>query len=239
MVQERVYDEVVGGRRLACAAHELDSDAIVLFAHGFRGERSGPNRTFVTAARRLAAVGVSSVRFDQYGSGDSAGEFMESRFLDWIDTIHALAQQHLERGRQVALWGQSMGASASLCAAAELPVAAVVAWVPDASIDAFTPGPDGYVEEGGQRVSNTFWEQAHDIDIPVQFRRVAAPCHLVFGTDDAYVSSENRAALLDVVKGDDHVDVLEGYSHSAWTVEQADLVIDKSIAFLVPRLPAR
>lgn len=235
-VAERVFDEVVRGRRLACAAHEVDGDAVVLFSHGFRGERTGPNRTFVTAARRLAAIGVSSMRFDQHGSGDSAGDFLDSRFADWIDTIRELAGRHLEQGRRVALWGQSMGASAALCVAAELPVSAVVAWVPDASVDPFLPGPDGYVEEGGQRVGNEFWQQANDADVPASFEEVVAPCYLVFGTDDAYVSTANRDALTRIAKKRDRVDVFEGWPHSAWTAEQADIVIDRSIAFLAPHL---
>lgn len=236
LVVERVFEEIVCGRRLACAAHEVDSDAVVLFSHGFRGERTGPNRTFVVAARRLAAVGVSSVRFDQYGSGDSDGDFIDSRFTDWIDTIQVLARRHLEQGRRVALWGQSMGASAALSAAANLAVSAVVAWVPDASVDPFTPGSDGYVEEGGQRVGNAFWQQANDADVPARFQEVVAPCYLVFGTGDAYVSTENRDALTRNAKSSDRIDVFDGWPHSDWTAEQADTVIDRSIAFLAPHL---
>ena len=161
---------------------------------------------------------------------------MESRFSDWIATIQSLARRQLEQNRRVALWGQSMGASAVLCAAADVAVEAVVAWVPDASVDAFTPGPSGYVDEGGQQVDNAFWQQAHDLDIPAQFGRLTAPSYLVFGTDDAYVSTENREALAGVAKAIDTVDVFEGYPHSAWTSAQAEMVIQRSIAFLVPRL---
>lgn len=98
------------------------------------------------------------------------------------------------------------------------------------------PGPDGYLEEGGQRVANAFWQQAHDAHVPALFQQVAAPCHLVFGTADEYVSSENRDALIKRAKRSDRVDVLDGYPHSAWSAGQADLVIDRSIAFLAPHL---
>lgn len=208
----------------------------MIFCHGFRGEKTGPNRTFVRAARRLAASGISSLRFDQYGSGDSEGDFLESRFTEWVATISALALQQIGQGKRVALFGQSMGASAAICAAASLPVAAVVAWVPDANIDEFTPGPQGFMEEGGQRVGNAFWQEAHDADVPHAFAAVAAPCYLVFGTADEYVSTENREALVRVAKPADRIDIFDGYPHSAWTAEQADDIIRRSVDFLVAEL---
>lgn len=210
----------------------------MIFSHGFRGTKSGPSRTFVSAARRFARLGISSLRFDQYGSGDSDGDFLDSRFTDWISTIQTLARRELEKGRRVALFGQSMGASATICAASALPIEAAVAWVPDASTDAFVPGVDGYVEEAGERVGNAFWEEAHSAGIAARLREIEAPCYLVFGTADEYVSTENREVLIDAAKPSDQVDVFEGYPHSAWTYDQADEIIDRSVRFLSDRLAA-
>jgi uncharacterized protein len=235
---ETLFHTQIAGRSIACAHHEAGGDATVIFSHGFRGEKTGPNRTFVRAARRLAASGISSLRFDQYGSGDSAGDFLESRFSDWVETIRALARQQIGQGRRVALFGQSMGASAVICAAADLPVDAVVAWVPDASTDEFIPDPRGFVEEGGQRVGNAFWQDAHEAGIPRHLATVAAACYLVFGTDDEYVSAKNREALISVAKPGDRVDVFDGYPHSAWTADQADDIIERSVGFLAARLAA-
>lgn len=237
-VTERSFDLQLAGRSLAAVLHETGGDALVVFCHGFRGEKTGPNRTFVRAARSLASRGISSLRFDQYGSGDSEGDFLESRFADWVETLTALVDEQRAAGRRVALFGQSMGGSAVLCAASRAPVEAVVAWVPDASVDTFTPDPRGFVEEGGQRVGNAFWQDAHDADVPARFAEVTAPCHLVFGTADAYVSTENREALLAVARPTDVVDVFDGYSHSAWTYDQAEDVIARSVEFLAGHLTA-
>ena len=233
---ESLFREQVDGRSIACAHHEAGGDATVIFCHGFRGEKTGPNRTFVRAARRLAAQGISCLRFDQYGSGDSDGDFLESRFTDWVETIRVLARHRIAEGQRVALFGQSMGASAVICAAARLPVDAVVAWVPDASTDAFVPDPRGFVEEGGQRVGNGFWQDAHTAGIPERLTEVTAPCYLVFGTADEYVSTQNREALITAAKPGDKVDVFDGYPHSAWTADQADDIIGSSVEFLAARL---
>lgn len=233
---ERLHQRYIAGRSIACVAHEASTDATVLFCHGFRGERTGPNRTFVTAARRLARQGVASLRFDQAGSGDSEGDFLESRFTDWIATIRAITEELEAEGRRVALWGQSMGASAAICAAAHLDVLAVVAWVPDANVDPFIPDPHGFVEEGGQRVRNVFWQEAHEADVAGALVRMTAPCFLLFGTADEYVSAENRGALIEAVGHHDRVDVPQGWPHSSWTLDQADDAIERSIDFLDPLL---
>lgn len=233
---ETLFRAQISGRSIACAHHDAGGDTTVIFSHGFRGEKTGPNRTFVRTARLLAASGISSLRFDQYGSGDSDGDFLESRFGDWIDTIVALARQQLDAGQRIALFGQSMGASAAICAAARFPAKAVVAWVPDANVEEYTADPRGYMEEGGQRVGNSFWQEAYAADVRGQLPKVPAPCYLVFGTADEYVSAENREALVGAAKSADRVDVFEGYSHSGWTADQADDIIARSVNFLTETL---
>ncbi|HKF89578.1 MAG TPA: alpha/beta fold hydrolase [Propionibacteriaceae bacterium] len=234
---ERLEARQVCGHRIAIAMHDVAGPSVVIFCHGFRGERTGPNRTFVRAARALAAVGISSLRFDQYGSGDSDGDFLDSSFTDWVETCQALAVEQIKAGRRVALFGQSMGGSAALCAAADLQqLAAVVAWVADANVDPFLPSPTGVVEEGGQLVRNQFWQEAHAADIAGRYARVAAPCQLVFGTSDEYVSSENRQALIQHAKPTDTVAVFDGYGHSNWSAEQADDIINRSVTFLLQHL---
>lgn len=226
----------VGGRMLASAEHRVAGDAVVVFCHGFRGERTGPARVFVRAARRLAEHGIGSIRFDQYGSGDSEGDFLDSRFDDWVDAIESIGRAALDDGRRLALWGQSMGASAAICAAARLSPSAVVAWVPDASTDEYRPDGSGFMEEGGQRVADAYWIQAHAADVPARLRETAAPCHLVFGTADEYVSAADREALVAATGPDDLVDVMDGWPHSAWTAEQADRVVERSLRFLLAHL---
>ncbi len=59
----------------------------VVFVHGWGGYRAGPHRLFVTAARLLAADGVSSLRFDLPGRGDSAGVEDAVTIDDMIDAV--------------------------------------------------------------------------------------------------------------------------------------------------------
>ncbi len=43
----------------------------IVFLHGWSGDRTGPHRMFVHAARRLARLGYTCLRFDYRGRGDS------------------------------------------------------------------------------------------------------------------------------------------------------------------------
>jgi alpha-beta hydrolase superfamily lysophospholipase len=56
-----------------------------IFCHGFTGHRIGPGYLFVRLSRELQAAGVSSLRFDFRGSGESDGLFKDMT----IDTMQS------------------------------------------------------------------------------------------------------------------------------------------------------
>jgi len=224
----------IGGHRLASAFHAAPGKRVVICCHGFLGSKLGPQRLFVRLARQLQSRGIAALRFDQYGSGDSPGDFFDSSFDDWIATTTALARRYRDDGYQVALLGQSMGGATALAVAGDLgrAVAAVVAWVPDPSVDPMPPGSD-WSEEGGQRVRRRYWREAHDADIVGRFRAIAAPTLVFLATADAYVSEENRRALIAARREHQRIELLTGWPHSAWTYDQATRVIAQSVDFLV------
>jgi len=64
----------------------------VVFVHGWSGYRCGPHRLFVNAARRLAADGIASLRFDLRGRGDSEGDAAATDLDGMIDDLLAAAR---------------------------------------------------------------------------------------------------------------------------------------------------
>jgi alpha-beta hydrolase superfamily lysophospholipase len=228
------------GHRLATVFHEAGGTKLVVFCHGFHGQKSGDSRRFVIAARTLAEHGISSLRFDQYGCGDSEGDFKDVSFDDWVATTREIVGQYVSGGTRVALFGQSMGACTALCVAADLPgITAVVAWVPGASVEPFVPSPGGFSEEAGQIVPDRYWREAHDAVIADRYARVAAPAYLVFGTADLYVTEADRRALIERAQPHHRIDVFEGYAHSAWTYAQSTEILGRSCGFLVDAFAAR
>jgi len=224
----------IGGRQIVTAFHAAPGKKVVIFCHGFVSNKTGPNRFFVRLARQLQRAGVCSLRFDQYGSGDSEGDYMESSFNDWIATTTAFVHRYRQEGYQVALLGQSMGGATVLAVGGDLgdALTAVAAWVPDPSIDPPQIAGD-WAEENGQRVQQSYWQEAHDADVVRRFRAITVPTLIFFATADALVSVENRAAIMAARQEHQQIELLEGWPHSAWSYNQATQVIDQTAAFLV------
>lgn len=219
--------------RIAIAYHDARSKDIVIFCHGYRGTSVGPNRFFVRAAEKLKAAGISSIRFDQFGSGNSEGDFYNSSFDDWVATTKAIVNDYLQQGYRVGLFGQSMGGATVIAVGSEIPqIEAVVAWVPDPNVDEFIAPVSDFLEEGGQRVQVAYWQQAHDAKVADKLTKLKAPAYIVQCTADEFVDSNNRMAILDNAQPNHLVVNLEGYSHSGWTYEQSEEIINNSVKFI-------
>ncbi|MCR4334864.1 MAG: lysophospholipase [Patescibacteria group bacterium] len=236
-MKEFTQDQNFNGHRVVTAFHDADSKSIVIFCHGYRGTSVGPNRFFVTVARQLAKQGISSLRFDQYGSGNSEGDFFDSSFLDWMETTKAISENYLKQGYKVALFGQSMGGAAVIAVGSELPnLSAIIAWSPDPNVDKFIAPENGIIEESGQIVQARFWQEAHDAKVADKLSLIKTPMYIVQCTADEYVDEQNRNAISKNAQQNHKVENFEGYSHSKWTYEQSKEIIDRSINFLVQYL---
>jgi esterase/lipase len=231
---EIISSHDINEHNIATVFHDSGSKKIVIFCHGYRSSSIGPNRFFVKAARHLENEGVSSLCFDQFGSGNSEGDFINSSFLDWIETTKEIVSKYLNQGYKIALWGQSMGGSTVLKVASVIPeISAVVSWVPDASVDKFIPNSTGWEEEEGQRVQSSFWSEAHGIDFANCLGRIKIPTYVVQCTKDEFVNEVNRKAISSAAQPNHIIDIFEGYRHSKWTFNQAEKIIDRSVKFII------
>lgn len=90
------------------------------------------HRLYRQLAHALAADGIAVLRFDYYGTGDSAGDSVE---VDWgrciADAVTAADELHARSGAsQITAFGARLGGSIALAAAAAGCIAGVVAWDP-------------------------------------------------------------------------------------------------------------
>jgi pimeloyl-ACP methyl ester carboxylesterase len=85
-------------------------------------------------SRQLAARGFNVLRFDYYGSGDSAGDESEVRLSGWREDIVAAIEElkDISQTKAVALVGLRLGASlaAQIAVSCRKDVAALVLWDP-------------------------------------------------------------------------------------------------------------
>ncbi len=94
---------------------------VVVFNHGFIGNKSGPHRMFFKLAERLAKKGIISFRFDFRGSGDSEGKFkkktVSGEIFDTIKIIELLKQRQEVDEDNICLLGFGLGGAIATCAA--------------------------------------------------------------------------------------------------------------------------
>ncbi|MBW6493743.1 MAG: alpha/beta fold hydrolase [Burkholderiaceae bacterium] len=96
----------------------IPTGPIALIVAGRPHTRYGPHRMFHQLARWLADRGISSLRIDCGGWGDSAGQGdnLEDSVDDIVVALHYLGREHPDR--PLVLVGLSEGASAAILAAA-------------------------------------------------------------------------------------------------------------------------
>ncbi|MCM2681509.1 hydrolase 1, exosortase A system-associated [Echinimonas agarilytica] len=117
-----------GKANLAGIHHAVDNPSCsVVFIAGQPQTKVGPHRLFVHIARQLADIGVSSIRFDIAGWGDSTGEAKAySNIGDSIQAIHRwLVETHPSK-IPIVFFGLCDGATASIFAMKDLPVAGAI-----------------------------------------------------------------------------------------------------------------
>jgi pimeloyl-ACP methyl ester carboxylesterase len=150
--QERPVYVDHDGERLFGIVHEPEKrhDGVaLLFASSGVQNRSGPHRMYVQAARRFSQLGLTSLRLDLPGVGDSVerklgGDFDLHDPASVVDAIEFLVANH--DVRRVVLVGLCAGARVAVKAAARHPkVDAVIAW----SMPIISGAVDMPVEEGG------------------------------------------------------------------------------------------
>jgi pimeloyl-ACP methyl ester carboxylesterase len=111
-----------------------DQDLAVLLCNPFGQEAIRCHRAFRMIAEKLARIGVSSLRFDYFATGDSPGDDGEGDLPRWQRDV-VLAHEALLRrsgARTVAWIGLRLGAWIALCAAVLAPTrpARVILWDP-------------------------------------------------------------------------------------------------------------
>jgi dienelactone hydrolase len=124
------------GKRLRGTIHRPKGTARrvpgVVFFHGFTGDRMESHWILVKCARALEKVGIASLRFDFYGSGESDGEFREvtlqSEIADARSAVEFLRRQKGIDPARLGLCGLSMGGAVAASVAPGSKARALVLW---------------------------------------------------------------------------------------------------------------
>jgi len=202
--------------------------AVVLF-HGFTGDRMESHWMFVKCSRALALAGVASLRFDFYGSGESAGEFREmtlrGEIADGRSAVAFLRAQEEIDAPRVGLLGLSLGGAVAAALASSVQAQAVVLWSAVAhtarlrellkKLTRKMPGKPGAVEYKALEINPRLEEDLLKVEPIRHLARFTGPTLIVHPENDESVPVSHARAFykasgaeikdLAIIPGADHV----------------------------------
>jgi len=174
---------------LAAVLHEESKSKVVIFAHGYTGTKCESGRLFVQAARALAEKGISVLRFDFWGSGESDGSFDAVSPNTEIADLHAvIAWAHRKGFKEIGVLGLSLGGAVSICTVAEnRHVKTLVTWSAVPKLNGWTKGvvtPSGKIKKdpiiGGPGLSLDHPK----VDVPEAYLSLRIPKLQIQGDND-------------------------------------------------------
>lgn len=212
--------QIKGPRGLLAAVHHAaDPKRIVILAHGYTGTKCESGRLFVQTARALAEAGISALRFDFWGSGDSEGGFEDVSPNTEIADLHAVIAWARRKGfSEIGVLGLSLGGAVSICTVAEnRHVKTLVTWSSVPKLAGWTKGvvtPSGKIERNPIVGGPGLGSDHPKVDVPEAYCSLRIPKLQIQGDNDIPGFREGFASFFPsasapkkhvVIPGADHV----------------------------------
>jgi len=202
--------------------HHLNgSKKIVIFLHGFTGNKNEANFSFSRQAKLFDKNNIDSIRFDYYGSGDSDGQFEDMDFDDLIiqgnkiiDYVKSLDYE------EIYLEGMSMGGALAI-KLANPTIAKLILISPAINMLELTTNifnnslilPNSNADLKSLELSKKFFESVKNVDLFENVTQLVIPTIIIQGTKDEAVPYENALIVnkkitnskLVTVNGCDHL----------------------------------
>ncbi len=223
--------------------HDSASDKLLIMCHGFKGSKIENKRLFVDAAREFSQHNMSVLRFDFYGSGDSDGDFEETRVSINIANLTDVLAWARENGYvHIAVLGISMGAATAILTIKDQPVEALITWssVPDMKkvFEQHVQNPEHAVEQqtvfehDGWRIHRDFFLDAVQYDIQKALSQLTVPKLVVQGTEDEEVFVQGFHQFRDIVTPPADFMEIPGAGHTYQTPQHRHKVIRQTAIWL-------
>jgi uncharacterized protein len=225
------------GFRLKGTLHlpAADNPPVVIGCHGLLSDRRSPKQ--IALAEACNALGLAFFRFDHRGCGESAGRLeavtsLEGRASDLLHAIRLLESRR-GLGKQIGLFGSSMGGTVCLRIASEREVAAVVTFAaPVRSLPLTRPGRGPEASPESRRITSVLRE---GFDLGGALGRVRNIL-VVHGEADELVPLTHAHEIFDqagepkrllVQKGGDHI--MSAATHQAEFIRAASLWLSNGL----------
>ena len=226
------------GQKIFAVVHDAGKDTpVVVMFHGFTGNHIENRFIFARLSRELEKVGISSIRFDFRGSGDSEGTFKEMTLSSEMSDAKVVASYARKRfSKKLGVLGLSMGGTVALLTAKDIAPDALCLWAPAAKNgevfrkNGMPSSSNMPLDVGGLEISPEFIEEVMNFDAFSQAKFYEGPVIILHGTDDPTVPFEHSETLVKEFKNASLVPV-EGANHTFTSVPASKFVIDKTKEF--------
>lgn len=237
------------GRRIAYEKTEGQGPTVI-FCSGLKSDMEGTKAVFLEAWAK--SKGLSYIRFDYSGHGQSSGSFAEGAIGDWHEDTLAVIDQLTEG--PIVVVGSSMGGWQALLLARAIPdrIAGMVtiAAAPDFTEDgywaSFTDAQKAELEDKGfvampseydedYIISKRLIEEGRDRLVLRTPLRLDFPVRFLQGTNDTAVPTQTAVRLLNHVEGDDiRLTLVKGADHR-FSDPDCLTLIEKSVEKVLSR----
>jgi len=174
-----------------------NADTIVVFLHGFTGNKTEHAGHFRNLSRILSKNGIASMRMDYHGNGESDGEFYDFRF-DWAieDAELMIMKAHEIKGiKKVYLLGFSLGGAIASVIANDKIIDKLILWSPAGSMVEHAEQyyernpklPNGNAFMGGFELSKMFVDTIKKYDMYQGTKNFTKPVCIIHGEKDISV----------------------------------------------------
>jgi pimeloyl-ACP methyl ester carboxylesterase len=235
--------------------HAPPFPALVML-HGFTGHKIEAHRLFVKAARRFAAEGVLTLRFDFRGCGESEGDFedlsVEGEISDALKALEFIRGRGDVRRDRIGMLGMSLGGSIAACVAGmeRDSLRCLVLWAAVAD-----PRRSFSAKAAGEIVANFGTRPVHDyfgnalsqklldelcVFTPLtRLRGYAGPALILHGDSDASVSPDDALLYEEALSGGGaELHMIRGSGHTFAGLGWERELIDATARFMKTRLAA-
>ncbi|QAT62462.1 alpha/beta fold hydrolase [Acidilutibacter cellobiosedens] len=227
---------------------DVRGDYVLLFNHGFVGNKITPHRMAVNLSRKILDMGITTVRFDCVGAGDSEGDYeymtINGEVEDTLNVVEVLKKDF--NMKKLFMMGYSMGGAIAALSAAEVNPDALILWSPVSNPfwnfyhlighEKFMKGINGNdVDVEGDMVSRKFFEDIIKIDPIRKIKNFENPVRIIHGSKDNDILPINSIAYKSVLR-DVKVKFIDEADHCYSSAKFQSQLIEETSKFIIELL---
>ena len=244
-MQEKIFVPSEAGS-VCCFYDKIpSSSSVVIISHGYTSSKS--SRTAIALSERLNDAGISTIRPDLYGHGESEGDITYLTIEKAVKNLVAVYDYVKSGYKKIALVGSSFSWMVSLITATKRPLATLVLKCPvfeykklfddrlaKEGIEKWKK--EKFIETFGKKVSFEAYENASGYDMKKIASAIKIPVLVIHGDRDTTVPIAQPESLISLLKSEKEFVIIKGADHFFYGANHFNKMIETSFVWLINHL---